>query len=54
MTEDSSSLALIPFIKAAVDTTGPSSPTIMTSGSEAPVKKSFQHKFEKLKRLLFI
>lgn len=50
MTEDPSSLALIPFIKAAVDMTGPSSPTIVTRGSEVPVKKSGQHKFEKLKK----
>lgn len=50
MTEDPSSLALMPFIKAAVDMIGLSSPTIVTSGSEVPVKKSGQHKFEKLKK----
>ena len=47
MTEDSNFLTLIPFIEAAVDMIGPSSPTTMTSGSEIPVKKSGQHKFEK-------
>lgn len=49
MTEDSNSLALVPFVKAAVDMTSPSSHTIVTSGSEVPVKRSGQHKFEKLK-----
>lgn len=49
MTEDSNSLARIPFIKAAVGMTGPSSPTTVTSGSEVPVKKSGQHN-EKFKK----